>query len=103
MIAANKNQSRVSPGAGVTPQIPVYDQSIREDRTVSRRDFRFDRERNVYVCSAGMLLTTTGNVGDDHALRYHASKRNCDTCPLKLRAPGDRDQLFRLIATRRSD
>jgi hypothetical protein len=31
------------------------------------------------------LLTTTGNVGDDHALRYLASKRDCDACPLKQR------------------
>jgi transposase len=70
-------------GAGITPQIPVWDKSTREDGTFSRSDFTFDRERNVYVCPAGKLLTTTGNVGDDHALRYLASKRNCDTCPLK--------------------
>jgi len=43
----------------------------------------FDRERNVYICPAGKLLTTTGNVGDDHVLRYLASKRDCDTCSLK--------------------
>src|SRR3984893_15201954 len=42
-----------------------------------------DRERNVYVCPAGKLLKTKGNVGDDHALRYLASKRDCDACPLK--------------------
>ena len=70
-------------GAGITPQIPVWDKSAREDGTFSRSDFTFDRERNVYVCPAGKLLTTTGNVGDDHTLRYLASKRNCDTCPLK--------------------
>jgi transposase len=70
-------------GAGITPQIPVWDKSTREDGTFSRSDFTFDRERNVYVCPAGKLLTTTGNVGDDHTLRYLASKRNCDTCPLK--------------------
>jgi transposase len=71
-------------GAGITPQIPVWDKSTREDGTFSRSDFTFDRERNVYVCPAGKLLTTTGNVGDDHVLRYLASKRNCDACPLKL-------------------
>jgi transposase len=70
-------------GAGITPQIPVWDKSTREDGTFSRSDFTFDRERNVYICPAGKLLTTTGNVGDDHALRYLASKRNCDTCSLK--------------------
>src|ERR1700687_616372 len=71
------------PGTGIAPQIPVWDKSTREDGTFSRSDFTFDRERNVYVCPAGKLLTTTGNVGDDHILRYIASKRNCDTCPLK--------------------
>jgi transposase len=72
-------------GAGVAPQIPVWDKSTREDGTFSRSDFTFDRERNVYVCPAGKLLTTTGSVGDDHVLRYLASKRNCDACPLKPR------------------
>ena len=62
--------------AGIAPQIPVWDKSTREDGTFSRSDFTFDRARNVYVCPAGKLLTTTGNVGDDHILRYLASKRD---------------------------
>jgi hypothetical protein len=65
-------------GAGIAPQIPVWDKSTREDGTFSRSDFTFDRERNVYVCPAGKVLKTTGNVGDDHMLRYLASKRDCD-------------------------
>jgi len=69
-------------GTGIAPQIPVWDKSTREDGTFSRSDFTFDRERNVYVCPAGKLLKTTGNVGDDHVLRYLASKRDCDACPL---------------------
>jgi transposase len=70
-------------GAGIAPQIPVRDKSTREDGTFSRSDFTFDRERNVYVCPAGKVLKTTGNVGDDHMLRYLASKRDCDPCRLK--------------------
>jgi len=69
--------------AGIAPQIPVWDKSTREDGTFSRSDFTFDRARNVYVCPAGKLLTTTGNVGNDHILRYLASKRDCDACQLK--------------------
>ncbi len=72
-------------GTGITPQIPVWDKSNREDGTFSRSDFTFDRERNVYVCPAGKLLTTTGKVGDDHAVRYRASKLDCGACPLKPR------------------
>jgi hypothetical protein len=48
-------------GTGITPQIPVWDKSNREDGTFSRSDFRFNRERNVYVCPADKLLRTTGN------------------------------------------
>ena len=70
-------------GAGIAPQIPVWDKSAREDGTFSRSDFTFDRERNVYVCPAGKVFKTTGKIGDDHMLRYLASKRDCDACPLK--------------------
>jgi len=69
--------------AGITPQIPVWDKSVREDGTFSRSDFKFDRECNIYVCPAGKLLKTTGSIGDDHILRYLASKRDCDACLLK--------------------
>jgi transposase len=70
-------------GTGITPHIPVWDKSTREDGTFSRADFTFDKERNVYVCPAGKLLTTTGSVGADHVLRYFALKRDCEPCPLK--------------------
>jgi transposase len=69
--------------AGIAPQIPVWDKSAREDGTFSRSDFTFDRESNVYVCPAGKVLKTTGSIGNDHVLRYLASKRDCDACPLK--------------------
>jgi hypothetical protein len=65
-------------GAGITPHIPVWDKSTREDGTFSRADFTFDNERNVYVCPGGKLLTTTGDVGADHVLRYLALKRDCE-------------------------
>jgi transposase len=68
---------------GITPQIPVWDMSKREDGTFSRSDFKFDQEKNVYVCPAGKLLTTTGSVSTDHAFRYYALKRECDACSLK--------------------
>jgi hypothetical protein len=71
-------------GTGITPQIPVWDKSNRKDGTFSRSDFTFARDRNVYVCPADKLLKTTGN-GDDHAVRYHASKLDCSACPLKPR------------------
>jgi transposase len=70
----------------IAPHIPVIDKSKREDGTFSREDFRFDKERNVYVCPAGKLLTTTGTVIDDgETLRYLASTSDCRICPLKVR------------------
>ena len=69
--------------AGITPHIPVWDKSTREDGTFSRADFTFDSDRNLYVCPAGKLLTTTGSAGADHVVRYRARKRDCRVCPLK--------------------
>jgi len=69
--------------AGITPHIPVWDKSTREDGTFSRANFTFDDVRNLYVCPAGKLLTTTGSVDVDHVVRYRARKRDCQVCPLK--------------------
>src|SRR5881227_2286058 len=67
----------------IAPHIPVIDKSKREDGTFSREDFRFDQERNIYICPAGKVLTTTGHIGPDHALRYQASLPDCRACVLK--------------------
>jgi transposase len=70
----------------IAPHIPVIDKSKREDGTFSREDFRFDKERNVYVCPANKTLTTTGSVIDDgETLRYLASTSDCRNCLLKVR------------------
>jgi transposase len=69
----------------IEPHIPVIDKSRREDGTFSRADFAFDKERNVYVCPNNKLLHTTGTVHDGYALRYRASKADCDVCAFKMR------------------
>lgn len=69
----------------IAPHIPVIDKSKREDGTFSREDFRFDKERNVYVCPANKTLTTTGTaINDGETLRYLASTSDCRGCPLKV-------------------
>ncbi len=70
-------------GRCITPHITVRDQSERNDGTFSRSDFKFDKERNVYVCPAGKLLKTTGRILSDNTLRYLASTYDCRPCPLK--------------------
>src|SRR6266481_3913088 len=67
----------------ITPHIPVIDKSKREDGSLSRGDFTFDKERNVYACPMGKLLKTTGRILSEHMLRYIASTRDCGACPLK--------------------
>ena len=68
---------------GIKPHIPVWDKSSREDGTFSRADFTFDKERNVYICPAGKLLTTTGRVHDGRTILYRAGTRDCGSCQLK--------------------
>jgi hypothetical protein len=70
----------------IAPHIPVIDKSKREDGTFSREDFRFDKERDVYICPADKTLATTGTViNDGETLRYLATTSDCRDCPLKLR------------------
>jgi hypothetical protein len=68
----------------IAPHIPVIDKSKHDDGTFSREDFTFDKERNVYLCPAGKVLTTTGKlVNDGETLLYRASTRDCRTCLFK--------------------
>jgi transposase len=72
---------------GIAPHVPVIDKSKREDGTFNREDFTFDKERNVYSCPAGKILTTTGRLVNDGetTLLYFASVLDCRICPLKAR------------------
>jgi transposase len=69
----------------IAPHIPVIDQSKRDDGTFSREDFTFDKERNVYTCPAGKILTTTGRLVNDGetTLLYFASVLDCRSCLLR--------------------
>jgi len=71
-------------GTRIAPHIPVWDKSSREDGTLSRSDFRWDRRRGVYICPNGKVLHTTGTVHEGTKLRYRASKFDCEVCPLKM-------------------
>jgi len=71
---------------GIEPHVTVFDKSARQDGTFSREDFRYDHERDVYLCPGGKILTTTGTrVNDDATLLYRASKHDCTGCALKSR------------------
>jgi transposase len=57
----------------IAPHVPVWDKSARPDGKFSRSDFVFDRDRNVYVCPAGKLLTNNGLIDQGRILPYRAS------------------------------
>ncbi len=67
----------------IEPHIPVRDNSRRRDGTFSRKDFRFDKDRDLYTCPGDKVLRTTGRVHEGRTLLYRASKRDCQRCPLK--------------------
>src|SRR6201987_3308950 len=70
--------------AKIAPHIPVDDKSKREDGTFRREDFTSDKARNVYICPASKILTTTSKVATDgETLYYRARTRDCRSCPLK--------------------
>src|SRR6202789_817841 len=67
----------------IAPHIPVIDKSKREDGTFSREDFKFDKDRNVYICPANKILTTTGKlVNDGETLLYRTKARDRGGCLL---------------------
>ena len=69
----------------ITPHIPVWEKSDRQDGIFSRSDFRWDRKRGAYVCPNGKLLRTSGTLHDGRTLLYRASKRDCDVCPIRAK------------------
>ena len=80
-------------GRGIEPHIPVFDKSQRTDGTFSRDDFTYDHATDTYRCPARKTLQhyrrrfaipRTG-IMKDNSLRYRASKRDCQACPLKPR------------------
>src|SRR5271169_2962674 len=71
----------------IAPHIPVIDMAKRENGIFSRKDFTYDKTRDVYICPAGKILTTTGRLVNDGetTLLYFASVLDCRSCPLRAR------------------
>ena len=69
---------------GIEPHVTVFDKSARKDGTLSRDDFTYDCERDIYVCPGGNTLTTTRTLVNDGAtILYRGSKHDCAGCVLK--------------------
>jgi Transposase DDE domain len=65
----------------ITPHIPVWEKSDRQDGVFSRSDFQWDKKREVYICPNGKRLHASGTVHGGRTLLYRASKRDRDACP----------------------
>ena len=63
----------------------MWDKSTRRDGTLSRADFNYDTERDVYTCPGGKILKTTGKINADNTVRYRASAKDCGACHMKER------------------
>jgi len=50
------------------PHIPVWGMSKREEGILSRADFTFDRQRDLYICPHGKFLSAT-------CMRTHGMRR----------------------------
>lgn len=78
---------------GIEPHIPVWDRSRRKDGALTRADFTYDKERDIYICPDSKTLSTTGTLRSDNTYRYIAPKSDRDGCPLKSQCapnPGPR-------------
>ena len=67
------------------PAYPGLGQSSREDGTLSRSDFRWDRRRGVYICPTVRCCTPLAP-HEGTKLRYRASKFDCEVLPSRCSA-----------------
>jgi hypothetical protein len=75
----------------IEPHVKLMDKSDRTDGTLSRSDFVFDAENNLYVCPGGKELKKyhrsfskpRDGVTKDGTIIYFARKRDCEACALK--------------------
>ena len=70
---------------GIEPHIPVFDKSRRDDGTLSRSDFTWYEDYDIYTCPQGKVLHTTGTVHDGRTRLYRSKNTDCDVCPLKMK------------------
>ena len=77
----------------IDPHIPVWDQTeVAARGKFVRDDFTYDKERDVYTCPNGKVLTTSGRVDKGATLKYLAKRSDCAQCPLKPQCTTGRER-----------
>ena len=77
----------------IEPHIPVWDKTRRKDGTFSAGDFKWDAEKDEYLCPEGKSLRSRRRnnkhqktvVTKANTIIYRSRGADCKTCPLKLR------------------
>jgi hypothetical protein len=64
----------------IAPHIPVIDKSNREDGSLSRGDFTFDKDRNLYVCRAASSCTRQARSAPEWSGQQQMASRNRVRC-----------------------
>ena len=72
-------------GQNITPHIPVWERYPSSDGMFSRSEFTYAAEQDVYVCTNGKLLRTSGTVHDNRVRNYLSQPQDCRACTLKQR------------------
>jgi transposase len=73
---------------GIRAYVPLPDFEQRSPY-FSQRDFRYDPDRDVYICPNNAVLRLHTSSPAEHAKRYQAEAATCNACPLKAKCtPG---------------
>jgi len=72
-------------GRGIEPHVPVLHREWQTKGMMTRAEFRYDRERDMYVCPTGHDLRTTGAIIPGGLRQYRARPTSCGPCALKPR------------------
>jgi len=75
----------------IAPHVPVHDKSERDDGTLSRSDFQWNKEGNEYRCPEGKLLRSDwrqfkrprSRITKDNTILYKSRQGDCLNCSMK--------------------
>src|SRR5215213_9750733 len=71
--------------AGIRAFMPVRDWTHNAPGCFSKKDFRYEEGRNLYVCPEGQQLQHIGNSYTERAAKYRAEAAICNSCALKTK------------------